>query len=67
MIIYDGERWRPFFTKAYIQFTGSPLECAFMWGYAPRSLEDTSKVLEYMKYLKRKRVDEYRSLFWNIF
>ena len=54
MIIYDGEKWRPFFTKAYIQFTGNPLEFTFIWGSAPRSLEDNSKVVEYMNYLKRK-------------
>ncbi len=67
MSILDGNLWKPNINKDFCQFTGSSLECAFMWGYAPRSLEDTSKVLEYMKYLKRKRVDEYRSLFWNIF
>lgn len=54
MIIYYGGKWRPFFTKAYIQFTGSPLKCSFIWGYSPISLEDNSKVIEYMNYLKRK-------------
>jgi len=54
MIIYYGGKWRPFFTKAYIQFTGSPLKYSFVLGYSPISLEDNSKVRKYMKYLKRK-------------
>ncbi len=55
MIIYDGNLWRPFFSKVYIQFTGSRPEYSFLWGYSPVSLEDNFKVIEYTKYLKRKQ------------